>query len=231
MSAPDRTLFIAAARRMVREQLEGRGIGDPRVLEAMAATPREAFAAGTDGLDPSRAYADTALPVDRGQTLSQPYMVAAMTEALAPMPGSRVLEIGTGTGYQTAVLAKVSGHIWTIERDPVLAREATTRLAEMGVENVDFRVGDGTLGWPEAAPFEGILVTAAAPSIPDPLLTQLAVGGRMIIPVGSREVQELLLVEKNEEGIESRALMECRFVPLVGEEGWRPDGGRTPPAQ
>jgi protein-L-isoaspartate(D-aspartate) O-methyltransferase len=231
MSSPEHIAFSTAARRMVHEQLERRGIRNPRVLEAMATTPREAFAAGKDALDPARAYADGALPVGRGQTLSQPYMVAAMTEALAPTAGARVLEIGTGTGYQTAILAAVSGHVWTIERDPILAREARARLRELGVTNVEFRVGDGTLGWPEEAPFDGILVTAAAPSVPDSLLEQLAPGGRMIIPVGTREMQELLLVERGDGGVETRTLMECRFVPLVGEEGWRPDGGRRPPSR
>lgn len=208
---------------MVKEQLERRGIRDPRVLEAMGAVPREAFVPPSDARSPARAYADGALPAGRGQTVSQPYIVAAMTQAVAPRPSSRVLEIGTGTGYQTSVLATLCREVWTVERDRVLADEARERLSELGVENVEYRVGDGSLGWPEGAPYDGILVTAAAPRVPDPLVAQLAPDGRLVIPVGTREMQELLVVTLDEEGTpHSRALMDCRFVPLVGEQGWPP---------
>lgn len=208
---------------MVREQLLRRGIEDPRVLDAMRTVPREAFAARADASSPARTYGDGALPAGRGQTLSQPYMVAYMTQALAPTPESRVLEVGTGTGYQTAVLSRLAHEVWSVERDPVLAAEARERLARLGVENARFRVGDGTLGWPEGAPYHGILVTAAAPSIPPALISQLAPGGRLIVPVGRREMQELLSVTLDDEGeVRARSLLECRFVPLVGEQGWDP---------
>jgi protein-L-isoaspartate(D-aspartate) O-methyltransferase len=215
--------FAQARRRMVREQLERRMIRDPRVLETMGQVPREAFASAADAGSPSRAYADGALPAGRGQTLSQPYMVAAMTEALEATPTSRILEVGTGTGYQTAILARLAGEVWTIERDSVLAREARERLEGMGIENVRYRVGDGTLGWPEGAPYDGILVTAGAPRVPAPLVAQLTPAGRLVIPVGSQTMQELLLVTLDRGGTpRTRVLMECRFVPLVGEEGWAP---------
>lgn len=215
--------YAAARRRMVKEQLERRGIRDPRVLEAMGAVPREAFVPPSDARSPARAYADGALPAGRGQTVSQPYIVAAMTQAVAPRPSSRVLEIGTGTGYQTSVLATLCREVWTVERDRVLAEEARERLSDLGVENVEYRVGDGSLGWPEGAPYDGILVTAAAPRVPDPLVAQLAPDGRLVIPVGSRDMQELLVVTLDDEGTpHSRVLMDCRFVPLVGEEGWPP---------
>lgn len=208
---------------MVRDQLERRGLQDARVLEAMRTVPREAFASSSDAARPSRAYADGALPAGRGQTLSQPFIVAAMTEAVQPGPSDRILEVGTGTGYQTAVLARLCGEVWTIERDRTLAREARERLEGMGVDNVRFRVGDGSLGWPEGAPYDGILVTAAAPRVPDPLVAQLAPEGRLVIPVGTREIQELLVVTLDAEGTpRSRVLMDCRFVPLLGEEGWAP---------
>lgn len=215
--------FEAARELMVREQLERRGIRDLRVLEVMRSVPREAFASGDERNDPLRVYSDNALPAARGQTLSQPYMVAAMTEALGLDGTGRVFEVGTGTGYQTAVLAPLAGEVWTVERDPVLAAEAKERLARLGVRNVRFRVGDGSLGWPQGAPFRAILVTAGAPDIPQALVAQLETGGRMVIPVGTRHLQELLLVSRDEEDrITKRVLMECRFVPLVGEEGWRP---------
>lgn len=215
--------FAQARQRMVREQLERRKIRDPRVLETMGAVPRETFASAADARNPARAYADGALPAGRGQTLSQPYMVAAMTEALEATPTSRILEVGTGTGYQTAILARLAGEVWTIERDPILAREARERLDAMGLDNVRYRVGDGTLGWSEGAPFDGILVTAGAPRVPAPLVAQMAPTGRLVIPVGSQTMQELLLVTLDRDGTpRTRVLMECRFVPLLGEEGWEP---------
>lgn len=206
---------------MVREQVERRGVRDDRVLDAMRAVPRERFLPKRRGGSDPRAWADAAVPIGRGQTLSQPYMVARMTEALALRDEDRVLEIGTGSGYQTAVLAFLAREVCTIERDPVLSEEARQRLHALGVENVRFEVGDGTLGVSEGAPWDAILVTAGAPSLPLPLVAQLAPGGRLLIPVGTRELQDLQLVTLDEEGeLRTRTLLACRFVPLVGEHGW-----------
>jgi protein-L-isoaspartate(D-aspartate) O-methyltransferase len=219
--------FEAARRLMVEKQLAPRGIRDPRVLEAMGTVPRERFVPGLLGRFPDEAYRDGAVSVGRGQTLSQPYVVALMTQAVAPGSEHRVLEIGTGTGYQTAILAHLAREVWSVERDPVLAGEARRRLEAMGIENVRYHVGDGTLGWDEGAPYDGILVTAGAPEVPEPLLEQLAPEGRLVVPVGSRTDQELLLVTRDAEGRlqPSRALISCRFVPLVGAAGWpEPDG-------
>jgi protein-L-isoaspartate(D-aspartate) O-methyltransferase len=213
--------FAQARTRMVDRQLRARGIADPRVLEVMGRVPREAFVSGPDRSRPDEAYRDSALPAGRGQTLSQPYMVARMTEALQLAEGDRVLEIGTGTGYQAAVLAHLAADVWSVERDPVLAEEARKRLEGLGLlDRVHLLVGDGSLGWPEGAPFDGILVTAGAPEIPEALKAQLADGGRIVIPVGPRDSQVLLRITRRGEGFESESLLECRFVPLVGEEGW-----------
>lgn len=204
--------------RMLRDQLEARGIRDPRVLDAMAAVPRERF------LPPGLrhlAYEDQAVPLARGQTVSQPYMVAAMTEALEPEPGARILEVGTGSGYQAAVLAAIGAEVYSVERLPELAREAEDRLRALGFEKVYLRVGDGTLGWPDEAPFDGVLVTAAAPRIPRMLKEQLSPeGGRMVIPVGDRLLQDLVRLTRHGNEYEREVLFGCRFVPLVGEEGW-----------
>lgn len=203
---------------MVERQLRGRGIRDPRVLDAMLAVPREAF------LPPGRqdlAYRDQAVPIGRGQTISQPYMVAAMSQALEVTPDDRVLEVGTGSGYQTAVLAELAREVYTVERIEALAEDARSALEELGYRNVRFRVGDGTRGWPEEAPFHAILVTAGAPEAPDSLKDQLDPdGGRLVIPVGPRTQQDLYRYERSGTEITSTRLMACRFVPLVGEEGW-----------
>lgn len=205
-------------RKMVRRDLEGRGVSDSRVLEAMGTVPREAFV-------PPRceavAYRDRALPLSSGQTISQPYMVAAMTEALGLEPDDRVLEIGTGSGYQTAILAEIAGEVYTVERLDSLSADARRTLEELGYGNVHFKVGDGTLGWPEEAPFDAILVTAASPDVPPPLFRQLeAEGGRLVIPVGTRGLQTLERVVRRGDETETEELMSCRFVPLLGEEGW-----------
>jgi protein-L-isoaspartate(D-aspartate) O-methyltransferase len=221
MSSEQPDPFSRARLEMVRTQLEARGIRHERVLDAMRRIPRERFLTGSAARSAARAYSDSALPVARGQTLSQPYMVARMTEALRPEPDHKVLEIGTGTGYQTAVLAHLVSQVWTVEVDATLAREARNRLEEMGLHNINYHVGDGTLGWPEGAPYDGILVTAGAPAIPPPLVAQLHQEGRMVIPVGSRDLQELLVVRLKGGEVRTRSLLECRFVPLVGEEGWR----------
>jgi protein-L-isoaspartate(D-aspartate) O-methyltransferase len=203
---------------MVARQLRRRGIRDERVLEAMATTPREEF---VPGVPTSLAYDDRALPIDAGQTISQPYMVARMTELLRVEPGDRVLEIGTGSGYQAAVLARLGAKVTTIERLPDLAEGARAKLRELGIEDVDVRLGDGSVGEPEGAPWDGIVVTAAAPAIPDPLREQLAVGARLVIPVGPRYQQDLVVVERRgpndwQEWPDGAVV----FVPLVGEGGW-----------
>lgn len=184
----------------------------------MGTVPREAFV-------PPRceavAYRDRALPLSSGQTISQPYMVAAMTEALGLEPDDRVLEIGTGSGYQTAILAEIAGEVYTVERLDSLSADARRTLEELGYGNVHFKVGDGTLGWPEEAPFDAILVTAASPDVPPPLFRQLeAEGGRLVIPVGTRGLQTLERVVRRGDETETEELMSCRFVPLLGEEGW-----------
>jgi protein-L-isoaspartate(D-aspartate) O-methyltransferase len=210
--------FATSRREMVEKQLQERGIRDPRVLEIMGRVPRHRF------VDPalvSRAYGDHALPIGAGQTISQPYMVAIMTEALGLEGGERVLEIGTGSGYQTAVLAEFTPHLFSIERSPELSRAAAAILKELGYTNVILKTGDGTLGWPEHAPYDGIIVTAGAPAIPEPLGQQLAEGGRLVIPVGDREVQTLELAVKRQGKIQRHKVLDCAFVPLLGRAGWR----------
>lgn len=210
--------FEQQRREMVEAQLRGRGIRSQRVLEAMLAVPRHEFVPAAS-LD--EAYADGPLPIGIGQTISQPLMVAAMTEALEPEAGDRVLEIGTGSGYQTAVLARLAGEVFSIEYRPELAQTARMRLARLGVVNVRLREGDGGLGWPEMAPFDAILVAAAAPALPPPLVEQLADSGRLVIPLGGEIHQELLMLEKRGAGFEQRRLHACRFVPLAGIHGWK----------
>ena len=210
--AADADPFTPARRRMVEEQLRARGIRDRRVLDAMGAVPRHAF------VDPgyhARAYGDHALPSEQGQTISQPYIVAFMTEALGLHGGESVLEIGTGSGYQSAVLSHVAGKVHTIEIVPELAAEARERLARLGYRNVTVRAGDGYLGWPEAAPFDAIMVTAAAPRIPEPLKEQLADGGRLVLPVGD-EYQELIVVTRRGASFDERRVLPVRFVPMTG---------------
>ena len=209
---------------MVRRDLVERGVHDPAVLEAMGALPREHF------VDPGlaeAAYDDCALPIDADQTISQPYIVAVMTEALELGPDDRVLEVGTGSGYAAAVLARVAGEVVTIERHRVLADQATERSAALGVDDVTDVVGDGTLGWPERAPYDGIVVTAGGPVVPPALLDQLADGGRLVMPVGREwREQELLRVRRDGDRLVEEDLGPVRFVPLVGEQGW-PDGDRS----
>ncbi len=196
---------------MVEDQIRGRGVSDPRVLEAMACVPRHVF---VPEAMMGAAYADEPLPNGEGQTISQPYIVAYMTEALGLSGGERVLEIGTGSGYQTAVLAEVAGRVYTVELKEALSMRARLRLEKLGYSNIEFRVGDGSLGWPEEAPFEAILVTAAAAWVPEPLEAQLADGGRMILPVGEGS-QELVLIRRNAGELERESLFQVRFVPLL----------------
>jgi protein-L-isoaspartate(D-aspartate) O-methyltransferase len=209
--------FAEQRRRMVERQLRRRGIHSPEVLDAMLAIPRHEFVPPTCR---KQAYDDKALSVADGQSLSQPLMVALMTEALTLSGAERVLEIGTGTGYQTAVLSRLAAEVYSIEYRDELAAAARERLARLGCRNVHLRQGDGGSGWPEAAPFDAILVAAAAPAPPLPLARQLAPGGRMVIPVGSRVRQKLVLIRKLDARIERRELCPCAFVPLLGIHGW-----------
>ncbi|MBI4512860.1 MAG: protein-L-isoaspartate(D-aspartate) O-methyltransferase [Gemmatimonadetes bacterium] len=205
---------------MVDQQLVRRGIRDLRVLDAMAKVPRQRFV-------PEEyrhlAYDDSALPIGECQTISQPYMVAVMTEALGLEPGSRVLEVGTGSGYQTAILAELAAQVYTVERFDTLSENARALLCELGYRNILSRVGDGSKGWPEAAPFDAILVTAAAREIPEELEAQLAPQGRLVIPIGDRTLQDLYRVSREGEGWRMENITSCRFVPLVAEAGWPED--------
>ncbi len=202
-----------ARQRMVAEQLLPRGIAHAGVLAAMRAVPRHEFIPA--GLR-DEAYDDHPVPIGHGQTISQPYIVAFMTEQLAPQPGDRVLEIGTGSGYQAAILARLVKEVFTIEIVAPLAGRATADLARLGYKNIHVRAGDGYLGWPEAAPFDAIIVTCAPDHVPEPLVAQLREGGRMIIPVGGRRSQELILLEKRGGKLEQRAVLPVRFVPMTG---------------
>jgi protein-L-isoaspartate(D-aspartate) O-methyltransferase len=202
---------------MVAGQIAARGIRDERVLEAMRAVPREKF------LPPHEAdwaYADRALAVGWGQTCSQPYIVAVICEALQIAPSHRVLEVGTGTGYQTVLLARLARQVYTVERIDELSNAAQARVIDSGMTNVTFRIADGSLGWPEAAPFDRIVVSAAAPSVPPALMDQLAEGGRMVLPVGEEGAQHLLTVQRTCEGVVERALVAVRFVRLIGAGGF-----------
>ena len=202
---------------MVDEQLRARDIADERVLAAMERVPRELFVSEAER---DRAYADAALPIGEGQTISQPYMVARICEALALRGAERVLDVGTGSGYQAAVLAELAEEVHTIERHASLADRARAALAAAGYDRVQVHVGDGTLGLPDHAPFGAIAVAAAAPEVPPSLYAQLEPGGRLVVPVGRREGQELLLVVRSPEGPAVLRSVPCRFVPLVGEEGF-----------
>lgn len=215
-AAPDDR--AAERARMVDEQIAARGIRDSAVLAAMRRVPRQAFVPARWRAD---AYGDHPLPIGEGQTISQPYIVALMTELAAVRPGARVLEVGTGSGYQAAVLAEVGADVYTIEIVAPLAKAAAATLAELGYRSIHAREGDGYRGWPEAAPFAAIVVTAAPPAVPAALLAQLAPGGRLVIPVGTAE-QELQVHEKSADGtVRVRSVTPVRFVPMTG-------GGRTP---
>jgi protein-L-isoaspartate(D-aspartate) O-methyltransferase len=213
------TDFTTLRQRMVEEQLARRGIRDLRVLEALRAVPREEFVPPEMADD---AYADGPLPIGEGQTISQPYVVALMTEALELSGGERVLEIGAGSGYAAAVLGEIADEVFTIERHARLAEEAEERLRRLGYERVHVRHGDGSKGWPEHAPYDAIVVAAGAPAVPEALKEQLALGGRLVIPVGGgRTLQELLRLRRvSETEYEREELGGVRFVPLVGEQGW-----------
>jgi protein-L-isoaspartate(D-aspartate) O-methyltransferase len=212
-----------AARRRLARDLAAHGVYSRRVLAAMARVPREWFL--PPHLAPA-AYDDNPLPIGSGQTISQPLVVAVMTEALAPERRHRVLEVGTGSGYQAAILARLAARVYTIERLPDLLVEAEERFRRLGLANIATRLGDGAAGWPEAAPFDGIIVTAAAPRVPAPLLEQLAPAGRLVIPIGDLNAQELVIYQPTERGPVERRAGGVRFVPLISryafaETGWR----------
>jgi len=215
--------FVVQRAEMIEKQLRRRGVDDSGVLAAMAAVKRDEFVPKEFR---QRAYEDAPLPIGEGQTISQPYIVAAMTAALHLKGTERVLEIGTGCGYQAAIFSSLAKIVFTIESRSELASSATARLDRLGFENVHVHCGDGTLGLPELAPFDAILVAAAAPSVPEPLRAQLAEGGRLILPVGDAENQELLYIERHGNSLETRTLEACRFVPLIGYHGWK-----EPPAR
>ncbi len=209
--------FAAARQEMVARQIRDRGMLSPRVLEAMSTVARHEFVpVAAQG----SAYSDEPLPIGGGQTISQPYMVAVMTDALRLSGTERVLEIGGGCGYQAAVLSLLAREVIVVELQPALAAASRERLARLGYANVRVEEGDGSLGWPGNAPYDAILVSAAAPAIPPPLSEQLAEGGRLVIPVGSSDRQDLLRVVKRLGGLAQESLCACRFVPLLGRHGW-----------
>ncbi|HDP34250.1 MAG TPA: protein-L-isoaspartate(D-aspartate) O-methyltransferase [Candidatus Hydrogenedentes bacterium] len=204
--------------RMVEKQIVARNIRDPKVIAAMRKVPRHLFVAANQQQD---AYLDHPVAIACDQTVSQPYMVAVMTEMLALTPTTRVLEIGTGSGYQTAILAEIAAQVYSVERHAPLADSAQQRLEALGYDNITVIIGDGTLGHPEAAPYNAVLITAGAPEIPDALQQQLASGGRLVAPVGGPDVQRLVTIVRKEDGAFHRCPgISCRFVPLIGEQGW-----------
>jgi protein-L-isoaspartate(D-aspartate) O-methyltransferase len=209
--------FPKARLKMVEEQIVSRGIKDPRLIAAMKKIPRHLFV--EEALQ-SQAYTDHPLPIGEKQTISQPYMVALMTEALLLTGRERVLEIGTGSGYQTAILAELSEKVFSVERIRPLAIRARKLLYELGYFNVEIKIFDGTFGWMEESPFDAILVTAGSPDIPETLIDQLAMGGKLVIPVGDVFVQDLFRVTKTEGGVKKEDLGGCRFVKLIGKYGW-----------
>ena len=202
---------------MVQTQLAARGITDPRVLAAMGMVPRHEFVPENSR---AIAYSDQALPIGHGQTISQPYMVAVMCELLDVGPEDRVLEIGAGSGYQAAILGQLAAEVYAVELVPALVDRAAQTIERMGCANVHIVLGDGTLGLPDKAPFDRIILAAAAPGIPPPLVEQLAEGGRMVAPVGDRGLQKLVLLVKTPDGIQRNESMGCVFVPLLGRHGW-----------
>ncbi len=221
----EKTMLRTATNRHTHERTEllsflrSRGITDERVLRAMNAIERENF---VEGHFARRAYEDTALPIGNEQTISQPFTVAYMTEALDLKKGERVLEIGTGSGYQAAVLAEMGCQVYTIERHIPLLQKARKRFDSLGYHNIISRGGDGTLGWDEYAPYDAIIVTAGAPDVPEPLVKQLNPnGGRLIIPIGERDVQKMYLIRSAEGKLAVQELPEFKFVPLIGKEGWK----------
>jgi len=213
--------FDVIRENMVNEQLIPRGISDEKVLQAFKRVPRHTFVSNAEIKD---AYGDFPLPIGESQTISQPYMVALMTELLDLKKDDKVLEIGAGSGYQAAILAELAKEIYSVERIPDLAESAERILKGLGYESVNIRVGDGTLGWMENAPYNAIIVTAGAPKVPQALLDQLAEGGRLVLPLGGRYSQMLTIVKKSKGKFETQDVCACVFVPLVGKEGWKKGG-------
>ena len=212
--------FASERRRMVEEQIRARGVRNERVLAAMEKVPRHIFVPENLRRD---AYEDHPLPIGDGQTISQPYIVALMTDLLDPHAGDRILEIGAGSGYQAAILAELASEVITIERIPAVAARARRNLSTAGTRPVEVVVGDGTLGYPGKAPYQGILVTAGTPEVPSPLIGQLADGGRLVAPVGPHGIQELVRIVREGERIRRETHGGVVFVPLIGEHGWRED--------
>jgi len=210
--------FAIARRRMVEDQVIARGVKDIRVIDAMLKVPRHKF---VEEAFENKAYQDAPLPIGEKQTISQPYMVAVMSEALALKGPETILEVGTGSGYQAAILALLADRVFSLERIPSLARRARKVLDECGFSKINIRLADGTLGWQDMAPFDAILVTAGAPQVPQDYLDQLAVGGRLVIPVGDRNSQVLKRITRSgEQEYQEEQLLGCRFVPLIGNHGW-----------
>lgn len=217
--------FARRREEMVRGHIQARGVSGERVLNALRSVPRHLFV--SEALA-DQAYGDFPLPIGEGQTISQPFIVAEMTQALALAPEDRVLEIGTGSGYQTAVLSQLVHRVYTVERIHPLYVRARKLFDQLGYHNIVTRYSDGTLGWDEEAPFDAILVTAGSPSVPEPLVRQLGPGGRMVIPVGDRFSQEMTKIHRDETGIRQTRMGGCRFVKLVGEHGWKAAEGERP---
>jgi protein-L-isoaspartate(D-aspartate) O-methyltransferase len=214
--------YQEARRLMVETQIRARGVSDSRVLAAMGKVPRHLFIPRHLW---EQAYNDYPLPIGEDQTISQPYIVALMTEALELKGPEKVLELGTGSGYQAAILGEIAAEVYTIERLPALARTAQQVLGSLGYTNVQVRVADGTMGWAEAAPFDAVLVTAGSPQVPPPLVDQLAMGGRLVIPLGDRYSQTLTRVRRTPEGLKTEYLGGCRFGKLIGRHGWEGEAG------
>jgi protein-L-isoaspartate(D-aspartate) O-methyltransferase len=212
--------YKVARLRMVREQLIDRGITDERVLKAMSIVPRHLFV--NQGFWP-RAYGNHPLPIGNGQTISQPYIIGAMCQELSLPENGKVLEIGTGSGYQTAILAVMGNQVYTVERHAELADTARAILKKLGISGISFLIGDGSVGWEQESPFDSVVVSAGAPDVPDELVAQVKSGGRVVIPVGDREGQRLMIIEKKDNMVEKRDRGPCMFVPLVGKKGWTGD--------
>lgn len=209
--------YAYARKKMVRDHIMARGVQDPRVLQAVSEAPRHFFV--REHLH-GQAYADFALPIGEEQTISQPYVVARMSEMLDIHPDHSVLEIGTGSAYQTYILARLAHRVYSLERIGSLVRQAIVRMRELRVENVKIQTFDGTVGWSDVGPFDRIMVTAGAPQVPQPLLDQLKVGGKLVVPEGPRDVQHLVLYEKTPQGIRKQVGEAVSFVPLIGRHGW-----------
>ena len=211
-------IYQVARRRMVTHQLIPGGIKDQRVLDAMGKVPRHMFV--SPGMEP-QSYEDRPLQIGDGQTISQPLMVGIMSEALKLKGGERILEIGTGSGYQAALLMEMGCHVYTIERISSLSLRARAAVHRAGYHNVKFKIGDGTMGWAEEGPYDGIIVTAGAPHVPEALKEQLALGGRLVVPVGGSDVQQLIVIAREKDGFHTMMGTGCRFVKLIGENGWK----------